>query len=93
MTHSSVWIEQSAVNRFVAGSNPAGSATIPLGEINAKDVNTILGITKMEAFDMRKLGFGNYVKKSYSSNPHYYLVEDSRVMKAYQNYKKSKIVK
>ena len=92
MTHNSVW-QSDRLLTDLSQVQILLASYYPIREINAKDVNTILGITKTEAFDMRKLGFGNYIKKSYSSNPHYYLVEDSKIMKAYQNYKKSKIVK
>ena len=86
-------VEHAAVNRGVAGSSPAGRATILLLVGNkSKDVKIILLITKAEAFAMRKIVGENMVKKSYSGNPHYYLVEDHAAMSALKEYRKSHIV-
>lgn len=75
------------------GANPTGSVTILLQVGNKlKDVNIILLITKNEAFVMRKIVGEDKVKKSYSGNPHYYLVEDYVAMNALKEYRKSHIV-
>lgn len=77
----------------MAGSSPAGRATILLRVGNKlKDVNFILLITKNEAFAMRKIVGEDKVKKSYSGNPHYYLVEDCAAMNALKEYRTSHIV-
>lgn len=55
-------------------------------------MNFILLITKNEAFAMRKIVGEDKVKKSYSGNPHYYLVEDYAAMNALKEYRKSHIV-
>lgn len=41
---------------------------------------------------MRKIVGEDKVKKSYSGNPHYYLVEDYAAMNALKEYRKSHIV-
>lgn len=41
---------------------------------------------------MRKIVGEDKIKKSYSSNPHYYLVEDSNAIKALKEYRKSHII-
>lgn len=55
-------------------------------------MNIILLITKNEAFAMRKIVGEDKVKKSYSGNPHYYLVEDSHTTKALEDFRKNHIV-
>ena len=55
-------------------------------------MNIILLITKAEAFAMRKIVGEDKVKKSYSGNPHYYLVEDYAAMNALKEYRTSHIV-
>lgn len=72
---------------------PSSAITILLQVGNKlKDVNFILLITKNEAFAMRKIVGEDKVKKSYSGNPHYYLVEDYAAMNALKEYRKSHIV-
>lgn len=36
----------------------------------------MIKISKTEALKMRELGYGEFVKKSYSKNPTFYLVEE-----------------
>lgn len=82
-----------AVNHGVVSPSLTGRATILLQVGNkSKDVNIILLITKNEAFAMRKIVGEDKVKKSYSGNPHYYLVEDYAAMNALKEYRKSHIV-
>ncbi len=52
----------------------------------------MLEITKSEAFAMRKqLGAVN-VKKSYSKNPKYYLVESNKNIKCLTQYRKERVL-
>ena len=53
----------------------------------------ILLISKTEAFAMRKLVGEDKVKKTYTNNPHYYLVEDGHAIKVLKDYRKNHIVK
>lgn len=53
----------------------------------------ILKITKRDAFFMRSIGYGEYINKSYSRKPTYYLVEERNALKAYKKYRDSLIVK
>ena len=53
----------------------------------------MLLITKNEAFAMREQGFKNYVKKSASRHPKYYLVESDKALNALRKYRQSKIIK
>lgn len=55
-------------------------------------MNIILLITKNEAFAMRKIVGEDKVKKSYSGNPHYYLVEDTHAVKTLEDFRKNHIV-
>ena len=45
-------------------------------------------ITKRDAFAMRENGMGEFIKKTYSERPKYYLVEDRTALKFYENYRK-----
>ncbi len=57
-----------------------------------KGVIIIIAISKDEAFAMRKQ-FGNYaVKKTYTHHPHYYLVENTKFLKALDKYRKAKVI-
>jgi hypothetical protein len=42
---------------------------------------------------MRESGFGEYVKRSFSRNPKYYVVEKYEVLKTLEKYRKSIKVK
>ena len=53
----------------------------------------MLLITKFEAFELRAQGLQDYVKKSASRHPKYYLVEDFKALKALEKYRKSKLIK
>ncbi|RHP47038.1 hypothetical protein [Clostridium sp. AF32-12BH] len=75
------------------GSNPTlRNYHFVTAENKTKDVNIILQITKNEAFAMRKILGEHLIKKSYSSNPHYYLVEDGHAVKALEDFRKNNIV-
>ena len=49
-------------------------------------------ITKYEAFAMREQGLQNYVMKSKSRHPKYYIVEDKRALSALEKYRQSRII-
>ena len=49
-------------------------------------------ITKQEAFKLREQGLQNYVKRSKSRHPKYYLVESKKALDALEKYRKSKTV-
>ena len=51
----------------------------------------MLKITKQEAFQMRKILGEEYVKKSYSKHPSYYLVELPFTLAALDTYRNGKI--
>ena len=51
----------------------------------------MLKITKQEAFQMRKILGEEYVKKSYSKHPSYYLVELPFTLAALDKYRNGKI--
>ncbi len=53
----------------------------------------MLLITKYEAFAMREKGLQNYVKKSASRHPKYYLVEAQKALYALEEFRKSKVIK
>lgn len=44
-------------------------------------------IRKRDAIYLREHGFEEYIKKSYSKNPKYYLVENEKVLNYYNNYR------
>lgn len=47
-------------------------------------------ITKQEAFMLREQGLQNYVKRSKSRHPKYYLVESQKALDALEKYRNSK---
>ena len=49
-------------------------------------------ITKHEAFAMREQGLQNYIKRSKSRHPKYYLVESKKALDALEKYRQSKTV-
>ena len=53
----------------------------------------MLLITKSEAFGLREQGWQDYIKKSASRHPKYYLVEDYKALNALERYRKSKLIK
>ena len=50
-------------------------------------------ITKNEAAIMRDKGFQDFVKKSKSKHPKYYIVEDRKALNALEEYKQSRVIK
>lgn len=50
-------------------------------------------ITKQEAFYMRDIVGNEYIKKTYSKHPTYYLVEDKTTMKKLREYREARTVK
>ena len=53
----------------------------------------MLLLTKSEAFGLREQGLHNYIKKSASRHPKYYLVEAPKALNALEEYRKSKLIK
>jgi hypothetical protein len=53
----------------------------------------IIQIRRFEADALRKNGYSNYVKRSFSRNPSYYLVTNSKALKFFNEYNKSIKVK
>lgn len=53
----------------------------------------MLLITKSEAFGLREQGWQDYIKKSASRHPKYYLVEDYKALNALERYRKNKLIK
>ena len=49
-------------------------------------------ITKQEAFKLIEQGLQNYVKRSKSRHPKYYLVESKKALDALEKYRESKMV-
>lgn len=72
--------EQSAHNRLITGSNPVRSTTLLFWKkFRTKEGIFIIKITKNDAFYMRKHGYTEFVKKSKTKHPTYYLVEEPDV--------------
>jgi len=53
----------------------------------------MIKITNIEADYLRTNGMGNFIKKSYSKHPSYYLVESNRVLIVLNKFRESRIVK
>lgn len=51
----------------------------------------MIKITNVEAEHMRECGYKNFVKKSYTKHPTYYLVETPMAMKELKNYQNKMI--
>lgn len=92
-------VEQTAVNRWVVGSSPTGSAThLPLWEkYIKKEVFIIIKITQSEAQMLRNAGHGDCVKISSvthkSRAKRYWAVEEREVLWLLKQNAKNSIVK
>lgn len=53
----------------------------------------MLQISKQEAFAMREIAGMDAVKKTYTSHPHYYLVESKKNLKLLRKLRNSKKIK
>lgn len=54
----------------------------------------MINITKHEAFKMREIGYGEFVLKSHSKHPKYYLVEETEnIYKWNKGLKKKELVR